>query len=91
MFYFLNFLIIYLLFSNSSKATEDFDDYYSDDYMSSDNDAGLTLRQTTPHHKNIPENFSGSNLFGSGIFYKQCFSVEDVALLSTRYKFEVFL
>lgn len=90
MFYFLNFLIIYLLFSNSSKATEDFDDYYSDDYMSSDNDAGLTLRQT-PHHKNIPENFSGSNLFGSGIFYKQCFSVEDVALLSTRYKFEVFL
>lgn len=89
MFYFLKFLIFYLLFSYSSKATEDFDDYDSD-YMISDRDAGLSIRQTTSSHKNIPENFIGSNLFGSGIFSKQCFSVEDVALLSTRCKFEVF-
>lgn len=91
MIYFLKFLIIYLLFSNLSKATEDFDDYDSEDYVNDDLNTNLSPRQINSQHKHIPENFIGSNLFGSGIFTKQCFSVEDVALLATRSKFEVLL
>lgn len=37
----------------------------------------------------FPKNFVGSNLFGDGRFVKKCFSMEDVALLSARSKFEV--
>lgn len=89
MIYFLKFLIIYLLFPNLSMATEDFDDYDSEDYVKDNLHSNITPRQVSSQHKHIPENFIGSNLFGSGIFSKQCFSVEDVALLATRSKFEV--
>lgn len=91
MIYFLKFLIIYLLFSNCSKATEDFIDYYSDDYVTDDRIVDSSPRKIRANRKTIPENFIGSNLFGNGIFTKQCFSVEDVALLATRSKFEVSL
>lgn len=37
----------------------------------------------------FPKSFVGSNLFGDGKFVKKCFSLEDVALLSARSKFEV--
>lgn len=89
MVYFLTFLIIYLLCSNLCKATEDVDDYSSEDYANDERSNYLRPRQINSHNANIPENFIGSNLFGGGIFNKQCFSVEDVALLATRSKFEV--
>lgn len=37
----------------------------------------------------FPKTFVGSNLFGDGKFVKKCFSMDDVALLSARTKFEV--
>lgn len=89
MVYFLTFLIIYLLCSNLANATEDFDDYSGEDYVNDDRRTYLNPRQINSHNTNVPENFIGSNLFGGGIFNKQCFSVEDVALLATRSKFEV--
>ncbi|XP_037046226.1 uncharacterized protein LOC119081421 isoform X2 [Bradysia coprophila] len=39
----------------------------------------------------FPKSFVGSNLFGDGHFVKKCFSIEDVALLSARSKFEAFV
>lgn len=44
---------------------------------------------TTNDRVHFPENFVGSNLFGDGKFVKKCFSMEEVALLSVRKKFEV--
>lgn len=41
------------------------------------------------YRASFPKNFVGSNLFGDGNFVKKCFSVEDIALLTTRSKFEV--
>lgn len=37
----------------------------------------------------FPKRFVGSNLFGDGKFIRKCFSMEDVAVLATRSKFEV--
>lgn len=92
MIYFVKFLIFYLLIANVCKATEDFDDYDdSVDYVNDDRNSYQSPRQVNSQQKMIPENFVGSNLFGSGRFNKQCFSVEDVALLATRSKFEVCL
>lgn len=84
-------MIIYLLLSTLAVATEDKDNYYGEDYVNEDGNTNLSPRQITYQHINIPDNFIGSNLLGSGIFSKQCFSVEDVALLATRNKFEVTL
>lgn len=89
MIYFLKFLIIYLL--HLAVCTEDFDDYdNSEDYGSSYHNIYLRSRQIDSRQMFIPEHFIGSNLMGGGTFAKQCFSVEDVALLATRCKFEVF-
>ncbi|KAJ6639168.1 hypothetical protein Bhyg_11908 [Pseudolycoriella hygida] len=72
------------------KATDDFDDY--DYYVSAVNvDPNSELNRRQVHHQLISQHFIGSNLFGSGIFSKHCFSVEDVALLATRSKFESLL
>ncbi|XP_037027061.1 uncharacterized protein LOC119067885 [Bradysia coprophila] len=91
MIYFVKFLIIYLLCANVCKGTEDFDDYDSEDYASSDRNILLSSRQINSQQIFIPEHFIGSNLMGSGTFAKQCFSVEDVALLATRSKFEALI
>lgn len=89
MVYFLKFLIIYLLYANVCGDTDDFDDYDSENYGNSARNVYLNLRQINSQPIFIPEHFIGSNLMGSGTFAKQCFSVEDVALLATRSKFEV--
>lgn len=44
---------------------------------------------TTDDRVPFPQKFVGSNLFGDGKFVKKCFSMEDVALLSARSRFEV--
>lgn len=44
---------------------------------------------TTDDRFPFPQSFVGSNLFGDGKFVKKCFSMEDVALLSARSRFEV--
>lgn len=90
MIYLLTFFIIYLLiFSNVCKTTEDFNDSVIDYDRTDERNSELSVRQINTQLKIIPANFIGSNLFGCGISTKQCFSVEDVALIATRSRFEV--